>query len=291
VEEPLRLRGNGQREGVRLFMGAAAATVVLISVPAGAAWRDGWIWRYPETVAAQLLTTTSEYNSYVGSRMNAAGQPFSNNGLPKLLVMGDSMGGDTLNMLAEGHLADRYDLSFILFNHLCQAVLFVESREAYKRYNPRSPDQCFEDVRRIESDPRLEQADVVMIASRWDNWSRPYLARTIDRLEGDGARVIVLGLKTLSTPGIQFLGDHGRDDRYAQIRMPIPRNTRVTNKALAQVVGEHSAEFLDPLTLFCSDGRCPMALPDGRLIYWDTLHLTKAGAVELGRALAQKGVL
>ena len=288
VEQPFR-RGFAIR-GVPLsrpaFGLACAVLALLLIFPAANIWgTGGWLWRYPNNVAAQLEISNEEYNSYVGRNLQELHQPFSNTGKLKVAILGDSMTGDFVNELTESGMSDEIELRTLPINFNCQPILTADS-SLYDSVAPTVADQCRSSVISIRKSPILTDADVVVLAGLWRSWALQYIASTVELLRKDGAKsVAIVGVKTQAVVGTKFLAQHGREPDFWNARFPPPWSTQATNAALAELAKEYGIGFYDPQRLFCDARGCPIALRGGALIFWDDRHLTQAGAKYLGDAL------
>jgi hypothetical protein len=289
VEQPFRRRCGGAEPLTQagFALGCSLLALVII-VPSANAWANyGWLWRYPESIARQLKMTGEDYNRYVGGSLTRLAAPFDGSGKTKVLVIGDSMAGDFVNELVESGVAAMVDLRTLPINHMCQPVLTVDPA-LYDKVVPSVASMCRDSVAKARASPVLDQADVVIFAALWADWSLDHIGATAKLLREHGVdKIAIVGLKTQPVNGMQFLANEGRDPNFARIRFPVAHMIAEFNKKLAAVAKANDIVFLDPLSLFCGGG-CPIALPDGALIYSDNNHLTQSGARFVGEKVREQ---
>lgn len=220
---------------------------------------------------------------YVNSNFGPLVEPFADNGKLKVLVIGDSNGGDFLNIVAEAGLLDSVDLRTQAVLHMCQPVL-SEDPLMFQTRAPPGLQSCEANLAPVKRDPRLRAADVVILAGMWPVWAVKRLPETIDYLRKHShARIAVFGTKGVSQDGVTYLARNARASDLLTRSYSIEPTIATRNGMLAVEARNARVEFYDPTELLCRP-KCPFLTPDGHLVMWDTFHLTKAGA----RMLAQR---
>ena len=293
IEQPFRRRGKSiQRSGRRNFIPYCAGLSLVLAMPSAHAWQDrGWVWRFPTHMAKDLSYDVSELAAYVGRNRNALRKPFSGSGEEglKILVVGDSMAGNFVNLLVESGVAEKHQVRSIVINAMCQAINMPESKP-YPEYLASREKQCRREHAQFRNNPNFRKADVVILASAWHNsrnhWSLSYLAETVNYLESIGAsRVGVVAVHSQAFTGLHYLARISRSSNNETLKIHLPRKTLETNDKLRQV----NADFIliDTLKLFCDGDRCPMVTNNGHLIFYDRGHLTQPGAEYLGNKLSR----
>jgi peptidoglycan/LPS O-acetylase OafA/YrhL len=199
-----------------------------------------------------------------------------------VLVIGDSIGRDTLYALRAGYP----DVNFIMLHQSSCAP--VDSKASGK--------SCFPSLasvlRRAQAAIRI---DVAILAYRYlpESWNTT--GPTLDLASDIGARPALLGL----SPVFNL--------RISEILRELPRGAAVPAAvsksdrtmigwdldamavAAASLAAEHGAAFIDTSRFFCSRTECSLWLDGGHAkpIFWDAQHLTLPGIEAFGTFLEQ----
>jgi peptidoglycan/LPS O-acetylase OafA/YrhL len=295
VEQPIRSRDwplmstRGRTYGV----GAAFAATVLMAAIGVGAWAK-LVWPgLPGN--AELATRIDairrpDWNCEAGMQVHSAsgverGCSTGPSRLATILFWGDSHAGQLKDALASVARQER-TTGLLRYRPQCPpAIGFHRLRpaqeiEACAKFN----DDVLADVL---SRPQLH---TVVLAARWvayatdvdaDGELQLALQRTTARLQQRGIRVVMV------TPGVEFpwpvpacivrRGEAacGRSRAEAEAR-------RAEALALLHslVRANPGIELLDPMTLFCGEGRCPVSR-NGHVLYSDAHHLSREGAEAL----------
>ena len=128
-------------------------------------------------------------------------------------------------------------------------------------------------------------ADVIVLASRWHSWQRPYIIETIKNIsEISHASILLVGTKNFGKVKIKNILRTPFIERHGLLSEPNEKLV-FTNNLIKEVQG---VIFIDVINSVCeADGRCPLVTPDGALISVDGSHLTKLGAIFLGDSIAK----
>jgi len=283
VERPFH-RGTFQVPNRAFALTCATGAIALI-IPSASIWAgDGWLWRFPKPVADQLAFKVDTFHKYVWNELDRRAQTFANNSKPKLLVIGDSQAGDLVNLLVSSGIADKTDLRTIPIRHDCKPIV-PHDASIYQLNVPAYASQCEAQLAALKSNPDLKEADTVILASSWTDWSIDHIPETISYLNHEAAkRVFVLGNKQQIMTGVQFLATYGVRPNSAAFKDKPAHETLEANSRIKSLKAPF--RFLDPLDLFCTDGACSIVSKSGFLIIYDNLHLTPMGVEYLGPRVA-----
>jgi peptidoglycan/LPS O-acetylase OafA/YrhL len=272
--------------GTRGLRGAAfglsCATLALVLALSGAsAWATGWYWRFSPDVARQLAASRRQNDKFVWRRMKQLQKDFAKNDKTKVLLIGDSMAADLVNIFAETGDLDTVDLRTKIFWTRCQPI-FPKDAAFHARAVPSAAAGCRRDLKEAVRDKRFGKAGLVIVAARWRRWSLAAVPDTIAFLRSRGVkRIAIVGTKSQSVDGQQYLAVNAWRGRYPPV--PIMGETAEINASLREIAATHGVDFLDPTELFCSTAGCRIVLDDGRLVMFDRSHVTAQGAKVLGR--------
>jgi peptidoglycan/LPS O-acetylase OafA/YrhL len=274
IETPFRRSSAPARTYVTVCVGLG----LMLAVPA-ITMRDGWLWRFPEARAADYQLKIADLNSYVFARFRPLDREFSGTEKPKLLLIGDSQAADFLNIMLEGDIAPSFEIRTLSIDIGCQPVIADRSIEQFIK--PFERDKCRVSHEQLLNDRRIQQADVIVLAAAWLGWSVPLIDRTAAILGGNGTRrVYVVGKKEQTESGLNLLRrGHGS---------AIEGGARRLNGDIKSNAAHY--RYVDLPAAFCDPSRCEWMTPDGRIIFWDTSHITPSGARYLGKKIKDLGV-
>ena len=266
----------------------AAARVALVAFGAVSLFTSGFVFRYPPADRQLATLDVGKSGFYVRKRFREfEDKPFADNGMPKVLVIGDSFAQDFVNVLDEAGLRDRLDLSTFFIEVNCGNLLLKQDISAL------IPDagqrQRCAGTARYE-DPalreRIAKADMIFLASQWLPWQAPLVPESVANIESlTGAKVVVVGRKNFGRIRMRDYLQVPADRRDA-IRNVIPEQYVAVGDEMASAIDP--ADYIDFMKLLCeSGGKCPVFTPDGKLMSADGAHLTRAGVAYVA-ALVKK---
>ena len=292
VEQPYRKprpKTEGKSPNRKFLLGALVSTLTVITVSANAAMSGGWLWRYPPDVVAQLKYKYGDYTEFFWAnirRLNKDG--FQDNQKPKVLVIGDSMAADLLNVLVAGESEQEIDLAAILVGENCRGI-FPLTDTQYQVIYGGAEGICRKEHNKIMArQDLLANADTIILASYW--WEIPhlkYVESTVQYLKSvSDARIKVLGIKEQQSNGISFLRKHAFSPQISKIKTPPHPKTGAVNKILRTNADDY--DYFDLLNLFCDRQGCQRVTEEGYVIIFDGSHLSENGALFLARNVKQK---
>jgi peptidoglycan/LPS O-acetylase OafA/YrhL len=281
VERPFRNRALLTRGQV--FAGAAAGTLVLMLGAGTVLQTRGLSGLYPGYLREAVTLTHREQGFYVRGAYNKAKRQtaFVDDGRPRLLLIGDSFSQDFYNMIRETKSFDGYQIVVRYVQARCQIYLGAEDVSRF--LDPGDRELCAKEPELAQSVPLAREADVIVFAASWRDWSAERLPET---LRNFGLRpdqtVVVIGRKDF--PEINRLSIAGASRRELPlIRHEPPEHGIETMRDMRRVLPDDV--LVDPYALLCPDEKCPAFTPEGKLISVDGAHLTEAGATWVGRRL------
>ncbi|MEM7358869.1 MAG: acyltransferase [Pseudomonadota bacterium] len=213
IETPYRKplpKVAGRAANKPFLLGALASALIAVGVSAHASTSQGWLWRFPSDVVAQLKYKHGDYTEFFWKAISTYdARAFADNGNKKLLVIGDSMAADFINVLAAGDQLDKLDLSALKVGNNCKGVFSLTEKQ-YDVFFGGAKEVCQKEHQRLISSPLLAEADTIVLATYW--WERNRLAMiqpTVDYIRANtDSDVMVLGAKVQVSNGIWFLSKH-----------------------------------------------------------------------------------
>jgi len=150
----------------KFFISSCFAFVIFLSITLHSWMTNGWAWRYPENLIKQLSFKSDEFHKYVWEKHNELERQFNNNGKKKILVIGDSMAGNFVNVLKESNMLEELDLVTIPVRSGCKST-FILKEENYINFLSKKKDSCKAQHQAIMNDTRIAEVDSVVLASDW----------------------------------------------------------------------------------------------------------------------------
>jgi len=200
----------------------------------------------------------------------------------RMLVIGDSYAQDFVNASVEVGVLEGVEVRTSYISADCQIYFGAATIQANveRRFVP----VCDEEHASPTTRQRIREADVIVLVSSWREWAIDKLPETLRALElAPGQEVFVVGTKSFGEVHVRSLLKLDESERVA-LRQSPSRNAVAMNARLGQIVPK--AQFIDMLGALCDEGRrCPLFNRDGELLSFDGTHLTRAGAVFVGKAI------
>jgi peptidoglycan/LPS O-acetylase OafA/YrhL len=241
------------------------------------------------TIQAQLAAVDSdEYanfrSRYIWRNMSKLQEPFTSAPTRKVLVIGDSQAGDFVNVLREKQLDDGIELKTLVVVTECQAIIPL-SDEVYRNIDDTFKERCRKEHETLRTSHQVEVADVVVLCALWQEWAVPHLPNTLEKLAERGAKEIyIVGRKAQGMTAQMFVtrsGGTANVEKFAaRYRDGASWNINSRIRHIKDV------RYIDLMLIACpSDDSCPVFTPEGEIIFYDTTHLTPAGARYFGERL------
>lgn len=294
IETPFRKQGALSRFSSKAFAGIGITGMLAFCVSVYGT--SGFLNFYSpqDRVLSSIEVKTSGH--YVADRASAFEyRNFSgDDGKPKLLIIGDSFAQDLVNAIHEIGAADNYDISVRHIKARC-GNLFMEKSKIESLMPARAVPTCQGAEYELYTDAKLKslmhQADMIWIVSKWKPWQASVLPESIKNIISEtGVTPLVFGTKSFGQYRIRDLlkvDAHNRSSLTSNIDHAAFRANMIMKSNL------EPSHFVDVLGILCpsKDRKCHMFTDAGELISPDGDHLTKEGAVFMGRKLEQINII
>lgn len=300
VERPFRKGGGGAATAGalpppllvtqgRVFGAAGAGLALFIGLGAAGLASDGLIQRHDSADRALVRMTPENQDVYVRHNFNSRLlAPFPDNGLPNILIIGDSFAQDLMNAIVETGLEARANLSSHYINPRC-GNLYVEG-DLSDYLNPEHRAVCREEsgYRSAELHQRMAEADTIFIVASWRGWNVDFIEESFGNIaRHTAAQLVLVGRKSFGIVSIPRFLRVPADER-AGLRLTATDTHLQTNERMRR----HDLPFIDLHEVICGEGPdCPVFTADEGLISYDGSHLTREGAIHVGQALLRDSAL
>jgi peptidoglycan/LPS O-acetylase OafA/YrhL len=305
IEKPLRNPNTFKISGSAFCLACSCFAIITITTSASSWAGRGWVWRLPEQIQKINDFDLNSLQKYVGSTENTLKnrKTFSNNGRPKLLIVGDSQSADISNIMKESGLLNDFDAVTRSINTRCRAIYVNPSeRENYwKNENggtialPQFIPMCENQMNSLDDDKLLKEASIIFIAMKWRDESIPKMQEAIDMLKtSTNAKIYLFGNKNIIKSSIDLANAFGRVNglnNYAS-RFRDLNSDRINSI----IMNTPQVKFVDMMKLTCPEkDDCNVLTPDLKPIFFDQVHLTREGAIFFGdgfkKAIKEAGVI
>ncbi len=292
IEKPFRNPKKFNISGSAFSLACSCIAIVMM-ITASSSWASkGWVWRLPEQIQKINDIDLPSLQRYVGKtqRELTNKHDFKNNGKEKILIVGDSQSADIMNIMNEAGIIDKYDIIAISINTRCRSP-YVNKSERQKFWTAENPavmnapsliPECERQMNSFMDKKILSKADKIFISMKWASQSIPKMKGTIAAIsEISTAKIYLFGNKNLSKSSIELVNLFGRIDginKYASKFRDIDSDK--VNENIEKVPG---TTFVDMIKLTCPEANsCNVLTKDLKPIFFDTVHLTREGAIYFG---------
>ena len=207
----------------------------------------------------------------------------------RIAIIGDSFVQDLYNMIIEGKRLINFDIWGYYLASPCQIYLGNEDRTTF--IAPTYRQLCTNAYDIKYALPMIRQADIIILSSYWYFWSAQKLPNTIKALNlNKQQQIIVIGRKDFGNVNPMLYVNKTKQFRIKQFQYP-RRDVIKINELLEKTIDK--SIFVNILKIICTgfNQTCPLFTPDGNLISYDGLHLTKHGARYVGDLIFQNTIL
>jgi hypothetical protein len=198
----------------------------------------------------------------------------------KIALIGDSFAQDFYNMIIENKYFVNDDIRAHFVHTHCQ--IYMNSENRLQHIMASSKQKCTEANDIQYALPLIRWANIVILASNWDELSARRLPSTLKLLNTiKQQQIFVIGAKSFGKVNPMLYVNKPNEYRIKQHQYPNLQTVKV-NTLLKQTINQ--SIFVDVQKLICNgyNRTCPLFTPDGKLISYDGSHLTKYGALHIG---------
>ena len=287
VEQPFRRKHDGLHHiPAKRFLSTAFISMALVLSVSFHAWTtNGWDWRF----SGNLITLNSKLEpkgKYVHSKHKELRGDFSSVNKTKLLVAGDSLAGDFVNILNNMYGTTNIEVRTIPIGGCKSIFPLTEAQYSDSYFDKKTRrENCRLLHKQVLRNENWKKADKIFVAFLWSQTQlHRWLKQEIDQIKLlSSASVYLVGSKAQKLRSDDLLKVHRHSKEPHLIRgEPSPAPPRVTVQNLSAVGADG---VIDMMSLFCTTQGCQRFTKDGYLILYDAVHLTKYGAAFMGERL------
>lgn len=292
IEKPLRTpRLTASRPNAVFFAGCTAAVAATMVPALDAGLGNGWTWRFPVDLRAINNVDVEQEKRYVWENFNRLQAERFSTGKPHILVVGDSQAADLLNMLIAAGLDRKVEFVTRTVVWQCGAPFLTEDqRDAFWRSEnpwtikePSIIETCEHEYQEVTRPEIIGDAQYVIIAYFWNENALDRIDPVLRDLSGrTSGRILLVGAKAFDRSSAQMVNALGKTEGVeafaAEHVSPLSRRVNA-------FIGSHFPDhFVDLLRAICPrEDFCRVLTDEHMPIFFDYDHLTRAGAMYLGR--------
>jgi peptidoglycan/LPS O-acetylase OafA/YrhL len=287
VESPFRNKQRFSRRAIFNF--SIAGVIFFMSFGFFAHFSNGLLSTYPPA-QKQILANFFSPGEYVMQRSSEDNLKNFQEGKnkKKIIIIGDSFSQDIANAVYDSNLNKYYEISTYFIPNQC-GILAVD----YKEISKFVLYECANKYKFIENKPLQKliiQADQVWLGSAWNEWTIPFIQKSIENLQKLNTNILVFGSKSFGIvkPHI-FKFSPERD--WSELIGGDFKKLKMINNQLQKEVTSSNAIFINTQELLCQGKIQCSNYQNGEIISYDGSHLTPYGAKLLGENLSKKLLL
>ena len=223
----------------------------------------------------------------------------------KVLIIGDSQSGDFINAIYSGRLNNDVDVVARIVRAACE-VFLVEDKDLKKSFDSNeniksgliSKEQCQSQINRLDSDPLLTEASIIIISMYWKDSNMPLIIKSIENIRSKNktAKIFVIGNKSFekAIPDLLYEAYKKRTDigEYAFRRINGSNaSSLVQNKIFEEQQIKIGYYFVNMTKLLCDNNKCKIINQNNEPFYYDKVHTTRTGAKYIGEMIRTMQIL
>mgnify|MGYP000576370355 CR=1 FL=1 len=219
----------------------------------------------------------------------------------KILIIGDSQAGDFINALYTVGVNNEVDIVSRVIERKCGAF-YIESKSLInlfdnniKKINNFDTNKCHNSIAKLRGDRVVDDADVIIISMSWGDTHFPFILESISNIRSKNmkAGIYLVGNKGFSeqVPEMMYKAYLKKVELNNYAFDEIRADVSYQNKIFEESQLEFDYKYINMTDILCYDSKCSVFDKNKGLFYYDSQHLTKAGAKYIGEQIKNKGKL
>lgn len=250
---------------------------------------DGWSGRFDKAVINAIGDVDAKQlirREYIETPQSLSNLPFDENLPVRILVMGDSHATDAFNAM---HLAnpapEKVSIRRLEIDDVC-LYLFTDGAVSTEPAHVQL--RCQQHFEYLQSSTLLDQANRVVLSTRWEISSFEHLPAFVDYLESRDNQVIVMGRTAEFRNVPSLVLKNGLSENIKQL-LAQERNGSLDslNEQLSKLSTALNLVYIDKLPFLCTSpaSHCDVIDQNGKILYTDYGHWSMEGAKFFGDRL------
>lgn len=253
----------------------------------------------PKHIIAANLDQTDEGEVYTWQMMDTLKDHAIDKQKLNVMFIGDSQSADFVNVINENvNVINNDKINFMTqkISAKCGVFYYLPKplNALYDRINlaenigEKKLLKCAANIRKITADTRLLNADFIIIAMNWRNWSLDYNLNAIKQIKQTNpqAKIILIGNKGMHQPLPIIMINAFKDEQDVSeaVFNSLPVSNIQNNRFFSENQGS-DYQFINMTYAFCPLNKCHVVDKNGLPFFYDEVHITKQGAMYLADQL------
>ncbi|CAF2057196.1 unnamed protein product [Rotaria magnacalcarata] len=201
----------------------------------------------------------------------------------RIVLIGDSFAQDFYNMIIEGKHLLKYEICVFYVSARCQIYIGPEDRLSLIEARHRPTCTNTYDIKYAL--PLVRQANIIILAGYWQEWSAQRLPSTLKLLNlTEQQQMFVIGPKNFGKVNPALYVNKSIEYRLKQYQNS-PTEVVKINQLLEKTIDKSIFVNIQKMVCKGRNETCSLFTRDGKLISHDGLHLTKYGARHIGNII------
>lgn len=237
-------------------------------------------------------------------RLQLRSEPFLNNNKKRLLVIGDSHGGDLFYLLkSNSYVSSNYQLRYLYLDDSCLKKYLGYNNLFDKLINIVSlsikfgtANRCTKQILKFNEKNLLLKSDLILIANRYSKSNLEHVEKFIDFVKEKGKEVILFN----NNP--RFIDPYTIIKLYKNLKIEElnekfyiyqDKGVLTINKNLKKISESQKIPYIDKYNLICKHkiNSCDVLNKDGKLFFGDKDHFSNIGYEYYGNLLVDGKLL
>ena len=233
-------------------------------------------------------------------RLQLSSEPFLYNNKKRLLIIGDSHGGDLFSALkSTSYIASNYQLRYVYLGDSCLKKFLGDKNFFYKLENVvslsikfGSANRCTKQILRFNEKNLLFKSDLILITNRFSKSNLEHVEKFIDFIKRNGKEVILLNNNPRFIDPYTIIKLHKSlkiDELNNKFYFYQDKGILILNKNLKKISESLNVPFIDKYELICKHkiNSCDVFNKDGKLLFEDRDHFSNIGYKYYGNLLVE----
>ncbi|QUM81035.1 acyltransferase [Moritella sp. 5] len=283
-----------------VFIGSILSTTIF--------YNANYFYDMPESIfdAVIISPATDGHSEYTWKLVHEFDKKISFKDVKhKVLTIGDSQSGDFINALYGAGLSQNVDVVSRMVKMRCEVFYIDENslKESFK-INENiingyvSEELCKNQIERIQKDPIVEQATIIILSMLWKDKNMPYVIQSIENIReaNEKAIIYIVGGKSFNKSIQKIIYESHYNDVDLELSAfdEIANDKNVNIDFQSHIFNKNKDvlrfEYIDIMSTLCDSNKCAILTGNNLPVYFDDTHTTPVGAEYIGMKIKKRNI-